>query len=266
MQVMQRKMSWWDGVIHGWGHQVFRVVSLIFSAVSGYAIYWFFSMLGDDPIQRAVTFGTAAGFVALGYFVTRGLAHRMMNKRRVRSYVLIAVLYLLVEVSCNYGHAAARYPDVVWIHHLVGWQYDLFSFLLPLVLSSMPLFNIALAVIDVDLMQEKGLVLPASPARQGVSMPAPMQPRAGQPVASSQAASSNRGYAAQGQQQNGAAAARQAAPKAPDTQYGKAGGFQFPFPRRGGGNGVEAQPTMVMNSNGHAASMLHDPEKFAVVE
>jgi hypothetical protein len=165
---MQQQFNGWDRLVHGAQHTVFRLVSLIFSGASAWAIYWFFSALGDDVIQRYVTIGTSVGFVVLGYFVTRGLAYRMMHKRRVRSYVLIAVLYILVEVSCNFAHAAARYPGVAWIHHLHGWQFVVFSFLLPVVLSIIPLFNIALAAIDVDLMHEKGAL-----GQMGMMQPKP---------------------------------------------------------------------------------------------
>lgn len=155
---VQKRAGLWDRFIHRGQHTVFRVVSLVFSAVSAWAIYWFFSALGSDSIQQIVTIATSAGFVVLGYFVTRGLAYRLMNKLPVRSYVFIGVLYLLVEVTCNFGHAVARYPEVTWIHQLHGWQFQVFSFLLPVVLSIIPLFNLFLARIDVDLMAERGAV------------------------------------------------------------------------------------------------------------
>ena len=109
---MYKSMSWWDKVIQGGQHTSFRLLSLIFSGASAWAIYWFFQALGDDPVQHVFTVLTSVGFVALGYFVTRGLAHRMMNKQRVRSYIPLALLYIVVEVSCNFAHAAAKYPEV----------------------------------------------------------------------------------------------------------------------------------------------------------
>lgn len=160
MGMNMKHMSWWDRLIQGGQHTAFRLLSVVFSAASAWAIYWFFTALGDEPIQHLFTVLTSVGFVALGYFVTRGLAHRMMNKRRVRSYIPLAVLYIIVEVSCNFAHAAAKYPDVVWIHQLRGWQLAFFSLDLPLVLSIIPLFNLALAALDVDLMQERGVVPP----------------------------------------------------------------------------------------------------------
>jgi|SRR5579884_110363 hypothetical protein len=175
---MGKKMNVWDAIIHNGQHHVFRLVSLVFSVVSAWAIYWFFSALGSSLFQQVVTIGTSAGFVALGYFVTRGLAHRMLNHRRIRSYAVIAVLYIIVEVTCNFGHAAAAYPDVAWIHRLSGWQFTFFSVMLPVVLSIIPLFNIALAVIDVDMMQEKGIVV-AQPAPVGSQPKTSFAPQSG---------------------------------------------------------------------------------------
>src|SRR5579884_2685090 len=70
---MGKKMNVWDAIIHNGQHHVFRLVSLVFSVVSAWAIYWFFSALGSSLFQQVVTIGTSAGFVALGYFVTRCL-------------------------------------------------------------------------------------------------------------------------------------------------------------------------------------------------
>jgi hypothetical protein len=138
------------------GHMVFRMVSLLFSLASAHAIYWFFSALnGTDAMQPYVTGTISIGFVALGFFVTRGLAHRILEKRSIWSYLLVGLLYVFVEVVCNFGEAAARYPDMHWINGLRGWQLSAFGFLAPVVLSIIPLFNLALACIDVDLMREK---------------------------------------------------------------------------------------------------------------
>ncbi|MFL5627528.1 MAG: hypothetical protein ACJ788_18270, partial [Ktedonobacteraceae bacterium] len=66
-------------------HLVLRLVSLAFSLGSAHAIRWFFAPLdGVDVLQPAITWMIAIGFGVLGYFVSRGLAHRLMNKERVR--------------------------------------------------------------------------------------------------------------------------------------------------------------------------------------
>ncbi|GCE18633.1 hypothetical protein [Dictyobacter kobayashii] len=178
---MQRKMNWWDRAINEAGHTVFRLVSLGFSLASAHAIYWFFSALnGVDVLQPIVTGVMTGGFVALGYFVTRGLAHRMLNKQRVWSYVVIGLLYVFVEVVCNFGEAAARYPDMHWIQLLQGWQLQMFSVLAPVVLSIIPVFNLALAGIDVDMTREKmerGMVPAPSPVTRAQAPQRPPAPR-----------------------------------------------------------------------------------------
>src|SRR5215469_7993163 len=166
--MIQRKGNWWYQLFHEGAHGAFRLLSLVFSAASALAIHWFFSALGNDLLWHWMTIGVAVAFTALGYFVMRGLAIRLMHKRRVRSYVLIGFLYLLIEVTCNFGRAVAQYPGVGWVHALAGWQLHLFAFLVPLVLSIMPLINIAMAVIDVDLMHDKGAL-----AQMGMGQPKP---------------------------------------------------------------------------------------------
>src|SRR5579862_6378877 len=90
-------------VPHNWvrrfEHTVLRVVSLFFSLASAHAIRWFFAPLDRvDVLQPAITWIVASGFGLLGYFVSRGLAHRLMNHERVRSYVPIVIVVELVEV------------------------------------------------------------------------------------------------------------------------------------------------------------------------
>ena len=61
-------------------HVVLRGVSLVFSLVSAHAILWFFSALDwVDTLQPYVKWGIALVFGILGYFVSRGLAHRLLN-------------------------------------------------------------------------------------------------------------------------------------------------------------------------------------------
>lgn len=183
---VQRKGGMWHSLIYGSAHVVFRLVSLALSAASAWAIYWFFDAFGNGLMQRVVTVMTAVSFIALGYYVTRGLAYRLATKLRKRSYIAIGVLYLFVEVSCNAAHAAASYPGIAWVHGLQGIAALVFPYIVPVVLSIIPLFNLALAQIDVDLMAEQGIVpkaamaMPkAAPAFSGLGkMPVP-QPQAG---------------------------------------------------------------------------------------
>jgi hypothetical protein len=185
-----------ESVVHGAQHTVFRVVSVAFSVVTAHSIYWFFSALnGIDPVQPYMTGLISFGFVVLGYFVTRGLAHRLLDKRSVWSYLLVGIPYLFVELVCNFGEALARYPDMRWIQMLPGSQSVLFSYLAPMVLSILPIFTVSLAAVDVDLMRERlgslGSSLPKSAsARSGISS---YQPTAAYPFSSASSSSGQNG-------------------------------------------------------------------------
>lgn len=167
----QVRADWWSRLVQAGLHPMFRLVSIAFSAVSGWFIYWFFNSSNGDPVQRYVAFGVSVGFVILGYFLPRGIAHRLLHRKSILVYLLIEVPYVLVEVISSYGHAVSGFSGIAWIHALPDSQFRLFSFLYPVVASCIPFFNVALAVIDVDLMREKGALLVG---------PAVAQPRQGQ--------------------------------------------------------------------------------------
>jgi hypothetical protein len=154
-------------------HAGMQLISLIFSVASAYSIYWFFGVLWDDFVGHVVMLVLTFGFVLLGYFVTRGLSYRVRMKLPVGSYALLLVLYLFMEVSCNLGHAMFRYADITWLHELTGWQGNIFSWDVPLVLSSLPIFGIALANLDADLSQERGAI-PAAPVAPIIQPHRPM--------------------------------------------------------------------------------------------
>src|SRR5260221_12876961 len=83
-------------------HMVLRVVSLAFSLASAHAIRWFFAPLdGIDALQPLITWMIAGGFGILGYIVSRGLAHRLMNKERIRAYAPICAVVEVVEKSVD---------------------------------------------------------------------------------------------------------------------------------------------------------------------
>jgi hypothetical protein len=61
-------------------HVVFRLVSLILSAASAYAVRWFFEPLDvGDPVHYVLWWLVAIGFGLLGFYLSRGIAYRMMN-------------------------------------------------------------------------------------------------------------------------------------------------------------------------------------------
>ena len=116
MQLMQRMAAGHGTWVRRFEHLVLRLVALAFSLASAHAIRWFFAPLdGVDTMQPAITWTVAIGFGVLGYFVSRGLAHRMMNKERIRAYAPICILVELVEIFCNYALAAAVIQRAKWL-------------------------------------------------------------------------------------------------------------------------------------------------------
>ncbi len=137
-------------------HTVLRVVSFIFSVVSAHAILWYFGALDRmDQLQPWIKWGIAGGFALLGYFVSRGLAHRLLNKERIRVYVVICLVFELVEVVCNYAMAAVAVQWIVWLRLLPAPQHQLLTFLTYVVLSIVPLVTVGLAWVDMDLDRAK---------------------------------------------------------------------------------------------------------------
>lgn len=137
-------------------HMVLRITSFVFSVVSAHAIEWFFSALNHvDRLQPAVTWGIALGFGVLGYFVSRGLAHRLLNKEPVRAYIFICGVFELVEVVCNYAMAAVAVQWITWLGLVPSVQRSILTFLTYLVLSIIPVVTVMLAWVDMDLERAK---------------------------------------------------------------------------------------------------------------
>ncbi|MGI9061931.1 MAG: hypothetical protein ACR2H5_25535 [Ktedonobacteraceae bacterium] len=186
---------------HNWvrrvEHGVLRGVSFVFSVVSAHAILWFFSALDwVDPLQPFVKWGLAIGFGILGYFVSRGLAHRLLNKEPVRAYVFICGLFEFVEIVCNYSMAASSSSWIVWLGRVHGVQHTVLVPLVQVVLSIIPLVTVMLAWVDMDLERAKqgyevrGFGTPTAQPYTTPSATPPMQQRQGVPNWQSSAASS----------------------------------------------------------------------------
>jgi hypothetical protein len=173
-------------ITHAAQHPIFRVAAVIFSVFSSLAVYDFFLPLATDWLWHIVLVGMTAAFVALNYFTLRGLSHRLLQKRPIISYVLVGLLCFVVEVVCNLSHASQVYltgAQAAAFHQMMFWP-------VLVVLCSMPIFGAALAVIDVDLMAEKGAI-PSHPVNVR-----PMQPNPSMyaPPGSSPAAANPRAY------------------------------------------------------------------------
>src|SRR5438552_15953265 len=156
MQFLQRTMGGQQVWVRRVEHLVLRVVSLAFSLASAHAIRWFFAPLdGVDALQPAITWTVAIGFGVLGYFVSRGLAHRMMNKEPIRAYAPICIILELVEILCNYALAAAGIQRAKWLSATPPTQHATLTVLTYVVLSIIPLVSMLLAVVDMDLERQK---------------------------------------------------------------------------------------------------------------
>jgi len=150
-------------------HIVLRVVSLGFSLASAHAIRWFFAPLdGIDTLQPIITWTVAIGFGVLGYIVSRGLAHRLMNRERIRAYAPICAVVEIVEIFCNYALAAAVIQRATWLQVIPANQRAVLTGLTYLVLSIIPLVSLLLAVVDMDMERSKRGV---GPVGGGVSSP-----------------------------------------------------------------------------------------------
>ena len=137
-------------------HIVLRVVSLGFSLASAHAIRWFFAPLdGIDTLQPIITWTVAIGFGVLGYIVSRGLAHRLMNRERIRAYAPICAVVEIVEIFCNYALAAAVIQRATWLQVIPANQRAVLTAFTYLVLSIIPLVSLLLAVVDMDMERSK---------------------------------------------------------------------------------------------------------------
>ncbi len=97
------------------------LVSIICSLASAHAVWWFFSGLNwIDSLQWLVTILLAAGFVGLGFVISRALAHRILHKQKVGMVLFIALLYELVEVGCCFTQASIGIQHITWLSSLHG--------------------------------------------------------------------------------------------------------------------------------------------------
>jgi hypothetical protein len=257
---MHVKQNW----VRRWEHPALSFFSLIFAAVSAHAILWFYSSMdgvqvsGADFMQPLIKWGLAAAFTGFGYLASRGLAHRLLRGERVGVYILICVVLELVEVTTNFMYAAVAILHIGWLHLFSGNFLVLLTGLIYLVMPIVPVVQVVLAWVDMDLQRQKeGDGAPswahraASPgyqaarpaaAQQGRSVVPPIQGRG--PVAAPSATPTyGRGYTGMPR------VAEMVEGKAPEQ---KQGGFKFPFKRAAEAD-VTGMPTV--------RDLMHDPEK-----
>lgn len=220
-------------------HTILRLVSLAFSLASAYAIRVFFEPLdAADPGEKVITWIVAAGFGVLGYVVSRGLVHRMMQKESIWAYAPICFLVELVDISCNYVLAASVVREAWWLNAVPENQRGVLTVITYVVLSAIPLVSLFLAVVDMDLERSKGV--------GGVATGKPLGNRAGiKPVGN------RAGFASVQPQgnQNAGGSTNGAMKRA---QY---------WNNRQGQQGGQGQ----QGSQGHAGPLTYDPDKDVAV-
>ncbi len=136
-------------------HWVLRVISLALSLSSAHAIHWFFSPLEHaDLLQPAINWVIAGGIGVLGFFVSRGLAHRLMNKESVVLYIPICIVVEFIEIFCNYALAASMIVNATWLGAVPDAQRLVLEVMTYVVLSSIPLLGMLLAVVDMDMLRK----------------------------------------------------------------------------------------------------------------
>jgi hypothetical protein len=205
-------------------HLVLRLVSLGFSLASAHAIRWFFAPLdGVDALQPAITWTIAIGFGVLGYFVSRGLALRLMNRERIRAYAPICLVVEVVEIFCNYALAAAVIQRATWLQAVPLIQRSTLTVLTYVVLSIIPLVSLLLAVVDMDLERSKvggsrGIGMGAYGVGRGPSFAPPWSRPAAQPKQGSPNPTAVPNYPTYGQGYSGVPVA------SPSTQQAQPGG------------------------------------------
>jgi hypothetical protein len=184
-----RKMSLWQKMTGKgyapWAVQVgpflLGLASLAFSLYSANAIRWVFSGLGvTDRLESIMVWVIAGAFGVTGYFITRGLAYRMMNKERIAGYIFICFLVEMVEISCNLLEALVAMQHSTQFAGFPPGVHMALTILVCVMWSCVPLISIGLAILDMDMEREKrGLIgqPKAGGAPPGFSV-APVRPQA----------------------------------------------------------------------------------------
>lgn len=206
MQFSGQQKSLWQKVTGKgyapWAVQVgpflLGLASLAFSLYSANAIRWVFSGLSvTDQLESIMVWVIAGAFGVTGYFITRGLAYRMMNKDRIRGYIFICFLVEMVEISCNLLEALVAMQHSTQFAGFASGVHTALTVLVCVMWSCVPLISIGLAILDMDMEREKrGLVAHPKGASAGAppGVGARMQPLAFGPQPAATYPSMSQGY------------------------------------------------------------------------
>jgi hypothetical protein len=153
---MQQKvgMGWLDRLTAGTGHGFYRLISLASSIASAYAIFWYLGGYSNDVSQKIFAGALCFVFVVIGYVTVRNIAHRLKDKQMIWSYVPLLALFLFIEVGANLAHGLFFAQTVPWLTPFVGQERVLFQRMLAFSIACLPLLNIFLAAVEVDLMRQ----------------------------------------------------------------------------------------------------------------
>jgi hypothetical protein len=99
------------------------------------------------------------------------VAHRLMNKERIRAYAPICAVVEIVEIFCNYALAAAVIQRATWLQVIPANQRAVLTAFTFLVLSIIPLVSLLLAVVDMDLERSKRAGTGGIPLGSGIGSP-----------------------------------------------------------------------------------------------
>jgi hypothetical protein len=165
------KMGLLERVTYGSQHNVFRVAAIVLSSWSALSVYTMFSGNDASPvIKQFMDVSSTVAFVAIGYFVLRGWAHRMKEGKPVFWYVVLSVLYAGFEIACNVSVFSGQ-ASTPWLKGL----HDVLLSISPFVKSMMPIFAMSMARVEVDLMAERG-ILAAVGSQVSTSVPVTNKP------------------------------------------------------------------------------------------
>ncbi len=224
--VVQRRSNW----VRESEHVVVRLVSLAFSVASAYQIRWFFEPLDTgDPIHYVLWWLVSVGFGLLGFYLSRGIAHRLMQKESIWAYAPIFVLMEFFEILCNYAKAVAAVSagSVPWVLHAPLGQQGLMAVLTYVGWSILPLVSPLMGVADMDVTRQRNGELASQRQAGAVGQQRSWQ---GQAVGPVQAQPRQAAGPAQGQPQ---AQPRQAAGPAQGQPQAQAANGRGPLPRPG---------------------------------
>ena len=148
-------------------HLVLRVVSFVFSVGGAYAFGSFFAPLdAGDSIQGAITASLSLALGLASYFLSRGIADRLMaifekenhQAGSMWSIVVFVPLFLVcefLEIFTNYAKAIPAVHRTEWLSISHADQLAFHVFCTYLVYCVVPLVSPCLAVIDMGLERKK---------------------------------------------------------------------------------------------------------------